>query len=556
MATPPIIQFKRGSFVNLPDLLPGEPAYTTDLHDLYVGTSGIGTATNQFFGSGRYWERETASTATKLKLFESTGGGTNSLSFQAPNNLSGIGTFIFPDTSDGSPGDALLITGINNGVYTLEWANATAGAVSGITLRDDGAPAPPEGVSGIGSVTTVDVVGAGVTAEFDNTTVTGVGTIRVYTATTTQEGTARFSSDDFTVSSGLVELASDITFTDATFTTVNVTDTSTLNDVSVGSALTVAGATDLNGGLDVSGGETVLSSATVSDLTQNRVVYAGASGSLIDSTNLTFNGTSFTVGTGVGITQFSNDDTLGGSSSTTVPTENAVKTYVDAQITAQDLDFSGDSGTSAVDLDSQTFTISGTANEIETSASGQTLTVGLPNTVVVTTELEVPTLEVATIQHTNNTTALTIDTSGNVTAAQNFTITGNLFVNGTTTQVNTTSLTVEDSLIELGVVNGSAPASDLNVDLGFIMNWYDSQLRKASVFWDDSAGRIAIAQDVSESSSTLTVNDWAAVEMGEVWMNDIGGQNAVMSYLSSDTLYTGQPAGRYLQSITVDGGEF
>jgi hypothetical protein len=35
----------------------------------------------------------------------------------------------------------------------------------------------------------------------------------------------------------------------------------------------------------------------------------------------------------------------------------------------------------AVDLDSQTFTISGTANEIETSASGQTITIGLPSTI-------------------------------------------------------------------------------------------------------------------------------------------------------------------------------
>jgi len=57
--------------------------------------------------------------------------------------------------------------------------------------------------------------------------------------------------------------------------------------------------------------------------------------------------------------------------------EVANKKYVDDQITAEDLDFAGDSGTGAVDLDLQTFTLSGTANEIETSASGQTLTVGI-----------------------------------------------------------------------------------------------------------------------------------------------------------------------------------
>jgi hypothetical protein len=52
---------------------------------------------------------------------------------------------------------------------------------------------------------------------------------------------------------------------------------------------------------------------------------------------------------------------------TTIPTSAAVKLYVDTNITAQDLDFTTDSGTGAVDLDSQTFSILGTANEIETS---------------------------------------------------------------------------------------------------------------------------------------------------------------------------------------------
>ena len=59
----------------------------------------------------------------------------------------------------------------------------------------------------------------------------------------------------------------------------------------------------------------------------------------------------------------------------------ATKAYVDSVVTAADLDIAGDSGTGAVDLDSQTFTISGTANEIETAASGQTITIGLPSTI-------------------------------------------------------------------------------------------------------------------------------------------------------------------------------
>jgi len=77
------------------------------------------------------------------------------------------------------------------------------------------------------------------------------------------------------------------------------------------------------------------------------------------------------------ITEFSTDATLGDNSDSAIPTEKAVKTYVDTQLTAEDLDFAGDTGTGAVDLDSQTLTVAGTANEIETSASNQTVTVGI-----------------------------------------------------------------------------------------------------------------------------------------------------------------------------------
>ena len=55
--TAPIIQFKRGAHINLPGLRGGEPGFTTDKYDLYVGLNST-TESNQFFGSGRYWERE------------------------------------------------------------------------------------------------------------------------------------------------------------------------------------------------------------------------------------------------------------------------------------------------------------------------------------------------------------------------------------------------------------------------------------------------------------------------------------------------------------------
>ena len=68
------------------------------------------------------------------------------------------------------------------------------------------------------------------------------------------------------------------------------------------------------------------------------------------------------------------EDNMASNSAILPPSQQSVKAYVDAQVTGQDLDFSGDSGTSAVDLDSQTFSLVG-GEGIDTTASGQTLTI-------------------------------------------------------------------------------------------------------------------------------------------------------------------------------------
>jgi hypothetical protein len=66
-------------------------------------------------------------------------------------------------------------------------------------------------------------------------------------------------------------------------------------------------------------------------------------------------------------------------------TKVATTAFVKSVVTAEDLDIAADTGTGAVDLDSQSLTIAGTANEIETAASGQTITIGLPSSVTVGT---------------------------------------------------------------------------------------------------------------------------------------------------------------------------
>ena len=91
----------------------------------------------------------------------------------------------------------------------------------------------------------------------------------------------------------------------------------------------------------------------------------------------------------VSITSILDEDDMSSDSDTALATQQSIKKFVEDTFTSQDLDFSGDTGSGSVDLDNQTFSISGTANEIETSASGQTLTIGLPNDITVARNLTV-----------------------------------------------------------------------------------------------------------------------------------------------------------------------
>jgi hypothetical protein len=118
-------------------------------------------------------------------------------------------------------------------------------------------------------------------------------------------------------------------------------------------------------------------------------------------------------------------------------TKVATTAYVDAQVTASDLDFAGDSGTGAVDLDSQSLTIAGTANEIETSASGQTITIGLPNNVNVAGNLTVDT-NTLFVDATNNNVGI------GVTDPNNYDVSDNpiLAVGSTSTAANSSQISI------------------------------------------------------------------------------------------------------------------
>ena len=181
-----------------------------------------------------------------------------------------------------------------------------------------------------------------------------------------------------------------------------------LDDVNVAGASTFAGAADFNGAVDVdghtelddvnvSGASTFAGAIDANATTQSSASTNGAAtfaGGVGVAKNLFVGGgaqvsVAFTVGSGIGVTTILDQDDMAANSATALASQQSIKAYVDSTTTAQDLDFAGDSGTGAVDLDSQSLTISGTASEIKTVASGQSLTVSLPDDVIVGNALTV-----------------------------------------------------------------------------------------------------------------------------------------------------------------------
>jgi hypothetical protein len=111
--------------------------------------------------------------------------------------------------------------------------------------------------------------------------------------------------------------------------------------------------------------------------------------------------TSPVLNTSISGTAFKDEDDMASDSATALASQQSIKAYVDAQLTAQDLDFQGDSGGAlSIDLDSETLTIAG-GTGIDTSGATNTLTVAIDSTV--TTNSGTQTLTNKTISGASNT---------------------------------------------------------------------------------------------------------------------------------------------------------
>jgi hypothetical protein len=268
----------------------------------------------------------------------------------------------------------------------------------------------------------------------------------------------------------------------------------------------------------------------IQDATDTDSVITGSAG---DVKFGAIEGTSFSDGTISGIT-FVDEDNMASDSATKVPTQQSVKAYVDAQITAQDLDFAGDSGGDlAIDLDSEKLSILG-GTGLSTVGSGNSLTVSLDDTAV-------------TANSYGSTTAipvLTIDAQGRITAAStasistSFTLAGDSgseTVNGgdTLTVAGGTGLTSAVSATDTVTVN----LDDTAVSAGS----YGSATA-IPTFTVDAQGRLTAAGTAAISSDLTVGADSGTddtVRVGTDTLNFAGTSNETTTTVSNNTITVG-----------------
>ena len=256
-------------------------------------------------------------------------------------------------------------------------------------------------------------------------------------------------------------------------------------------------------------------------------------------------------------------------------TAQGVKEFVDTI----DLSVAGDSGSIAIDVFTgaataeETLTIAGTANEIETAASGNTVTIGLPTNITVAGEIDTATLDVATSAEiaslkvedlTNNRIVIagtggeieddanltfdgtnftvgsnkfdviaasgntqidgTLNVDGNVVLGAttgntvqtggNLTVGGNLSVLGTTTSVNSTTTTLTDPVIELAKDTSAADG----LDRGVRFKWHNGSAVKDGFFGlDIQTQRFVFTKDEDLSGGDNASAPWSDAEFGNIY---------------------------------------
>ena len=256
------------------------------------------------------------------------------------------------------------------------------------------------------------------------------------------------------------------------------------------------------------------------------------------------------------ITAFVDEDDMSSNSATLVPTQQSVKAYVDAQLTAQDLDFQGDSGGGlSIDLDSETLTVAG-GTGIDTSGSGNTLTVAIDSTVATLTgsqtltnktltspDINGGTVDGATIATSDITvgSGKTLNVSGGTLTLANDQISGDKVEGGTIDATTITTLTfgsiTDGSITVTAFVDEDDMSSNSNTLVPTqqsVKAYVDTQLTAEDLdFAGDSGGDLSIDLD----SEKLTIAGGTGIDtVGSTNTLTVAIDSTVTTLTGSQTL--------------------
>jgi hypothetical protein len=268
--------------------------------------------------------------------------------------------------------------------------------------------------------------------------------------------------------------------------------------------------------------------------------------------NVTANGTvqygSLSDGT-ITITAFVDEDNMASNSATLVPTQQSVKAYVDSQLTAQDLDFQGDSGGAlSIDLDSETLDIAG-GTGIDTSGSGNTLTVAIDSTVATlagSQTLTNKTLTAPVISTISNTGTITLPTSTDTLVGR---ATTDTLTNKTLTSPTVTTATLNGAVSGTSIKDEDDMTSNSASHLATqqsIKAYVDAQITAEDLDVTTDSGTIAIDLD----SETLTIAGGTGLGSSAT------GNTVTLAIDSTVTTLTGTQTltNKTLTSPTINGG--
>ena len=245
----------------------------------------------------------------------------------------------------------------------------------------------------------------------------------------------------------------------------------------------------------------VADTADINGGTVDGAVIGGASAAAITGTTVVANTSINIAGDGATVTGIKDEDDMSSNSATKLATQQSIKAYVDAQVTAQDLDFQADSGgTLSIDLDSETFTLTG-GTGIDTAGSGNAVTFAIDSTV-------------ATLTGSQSLTNKTIDVDNNTVS--------NIEVDNLKSGVLDTDLT---SVAGTDTTLASAKA---------IKTYVDAQVTAQDLdFSGDSGG----AQNVDLDSQSLTFTGGTGIDTtGSAQTMTVAIDSTVATLTGSQTL--------------------